>query len=71
MFCPNCSKLAILFGKRICVRCNGYILNNISCICELCAKQQNICSVCLKKLLINQHGLKRKVPKTGCKSCGK
>ena len=70
MFCDQCAKLAYLESKRICVRCQGSILNNISCICDGCSKDQNICSVCLKKLNTNQK------PKTitfggGCKSCGR
>lgn len=51
MLCINCSKLAYnLEIKRICIRCLGSINENLSCICENCSKEQNICSVCLKKM---------------------
>jgi hypothetical protein len=70
MFCSHCSKLAILNAIRICVRCQGHITNNISCICDKCSKDQNICSICLKKISSgigkNGNGLRR-----GCRCGGK
>ncbi len=70
MFCQQCSKLAILNDNRVCVRCQGLILNNLSCICDKCSDTQNICSVCLKKIHLgleqNKFQLRR-----GCGSCGR
>lgn len=66
MFCQACTKLAILFTNRTCVRCQGNITNNISCICDKCSNEQNICSCCLKKMI----NLNIKKPSGGCKSCG-
>jgi hypothetical protein len=71
MFCPECSKLAILNTNRICVRCQGFILNNLSCICDKCSKEQNVCSICLKKIRVNSNGQNINLYKRGCRSCGK
>lgn len=70
MFCHNCSKLAILNTNRICIRCQGSILDNLSCICDKCSQEQNICSICLKKLHLNQN-TNQFVYRKGCQSCGK
>ena len=69
MLCSNCSKLAILTSNRNCVRCKGSILNTLSCICDRCSTEQNICSICLKKIL-NPATFIRKSSKGGCRSCG-
>lgn len=70
MLCANCSKLAILKTRRICIRCQGHILDNLSCICDRCSTEQNICSICLKKINLNiaknGYSLRR-----GCRTCGK
>jgi len=71
MFCPSCAKLSILVTKRTCIRCKGEILNNISCICENCAKEKKVCSVCLKKLSIDQNGQNKFRVKPSCRSCRK
>lgn len=71
MFCPECSKLAVLHTKRVCVRCKGEILNNISCICDKCSKEQNKCSACLKRISVGQDGIIKHVFRPGCKTCGK
>ena len=67
MLCQNCSKLSKLESKRHCVRCTGTILDNISCICEACSKEQNLCAVCLKRMNIE----KPRPFADGCKSCGR
>lgn len=71
MFCPGCSKLAILNVNRICVRCQGAILNNLSCICDACSKTQSVCSICLKKINLNNNGQNINPFRRGCRSCGK
>lgn len=50
MLCLNCSKLAYLHTKRVCIRCQGEVLNNISVLCEFCSKTDNVCAVCIKKI---------------------
>lgn len=63
MFCPSCSKLALLSTKRICMRCGLSIFNNLSVICDKCSSDSKVCSICLKKIGIKkQHG--------GCNGCG-
>ena len=71
MFCQNCSKLAVLATERICVRCQGKITNNISCICDNCSKDQKVCSVCLKKISVDQNGVNKFRIKRSCRSCGR
>jgi hypothetical protein len=51
MLCPNCMKLAMLHSNKICVRCQGQIINNISVLCETCSNKEKQCSVCLKKII--------------------
>lgn len=70
MICSECSKMAILNSKKICIRCGGVIMNNLSCICEQCSKENNICSICLKKTNIN-NSLNNNKLRPGCKSCGR
>jgi hypothetical protein len=70
MFCPECSKLAVLNTKKICVRCQGLIVDNLSCICDKCSREQNMCSICLKKLHI-VNGQNVNPIRRGCSACGK
>lgn len=71
MLCIQCTKLAILPNKRICVRCQKEILNNLSCICDNCSIDQNICSICLKKIMFSGSPNKKNIRRSGgCKSCG-
>lgn len=69
MFCPHCSKLAILNNKRVCVRCQGEIKNNLSCICDRCSNEQGVCSICLKKTNMDAGNKSIRV-RRGC-GCGK
>jgi hypothetical protein len=71
MLCLECIKLAILQTTRICIRCQGTILNNLSCICDNCSNDQKVCSICLKKISIGTSGQNKKVLKPGCRSCGR
>lgn len=66
MLCTNCSKLAILYCNKKCLRCQSNVLQNISVICEACSKQNKQCSACLKK--INENGNKPHFF-GGCGSC--
>lgn len=50
MMCPNCSKLAFLYTKKKCNRCQGEVIVNIAQICELCSFNEKICSICIKKI---------------------
>lgn len=67
MLCNHCEKLAFLPNKRICLRCKGNILNNLAVVCDHCSKSENLCAVCLKKLI----EYKNKRVKSNCSSCGK
>jgi hypothetical protein len=62
MMCLNCARLAFLFTKRVCIKCNSVVLNNLSVLCESCSNVAKICSVCLKKIE-QQHN-------RGCGRCG-
>ena len=49
MFCQSCSKLAYLFTKKKCVRCQADVLHNISVLCDKCSATSKQCAACLKK----------------------
>jgi|WetSurMetagenome_2_1015567.scaffolds.fasta_scaffold292045_3 hypothetical protein len=66
MFCPNCSKLALLYTKKPCIRCQGDVMNNLSVICNFCANTEKVCSVCLKK---TQNSQADKLKTAGCGPC--
>jgi len=66
MFCANCSKLSILYTSRICIRCNGIVLDNISVLCEQCSSSEGLCSACLKKINNQLNKLRYR----GCNKCG-
>lgn len=66
MFCTNCSKLAFLYTKRSCIRCQAEILNNLSVLCEKCSESEKVCSVCLKKV---QNSQTDKYKFSGCVPC--
>lgn len=51
MLCSNCAKLARLYTKKFCMRCQGEVLINISVLCEFCSSTEKMCSVCLKKIV--------------------
>lgn len=68
MLCSACSKLLLIDNKRICLRCKGGIYNNLSVICDICSKQENICSICLKKM---HNPIISRKPRSNCSSCGK
>ncbi len=65
MFCANCSKLSIIYLKKVCMRCQSEVLNNISVLCETCSLRDKICSACLK--IVGASPVSRK---RGC-GCGK
>lgn len=71
MLCTSCSKLSMMHVSRKCIKCQGQILNNISCICENCSNSEKLCSVCLKKIYLEKHIGYNKVFNGGCRSCGK
>lgn len=50
MICANCSKLAFLYCKKSCLRCQGQVVVNIAVICEVCSAKDNVCTICLKKI---------------------
>lgn len=62
MMCENCSKLAFLYTKKACVRCQSSVIISLAVLCELCSFGDKICSVCLKKIQIAR-------PARGC-NCG-
>lgn len=64
MMCASCSKLAFLYTKKSCLRCQGEVVITIAVICEICSTKEQICSVCLKKIVNNP-------PRTGGCGCGK
>lgn len=64
MMCSSCSRLAFLYTKKICIRCQGEVAVNIAVICEICSIKNKICSVCSKKI-------QNQPPRTGGCGCGK
>lgn len=66
MLCTNCSKLALLYTKKSCIKCQGDVLNNISVLCETCSNVDKVCAVCLKKV---QTYLVNKLKNGGCSAC--
>lgn len=67
MLCSTCSKLAILYTNKTCIKCQGSVHQNICVLCESCSKTSKTCAACLKKVYsVFDH------PKmSGCKGCGK
>ncbi len=37
------------YTKKICARCKGEVLNNLSILCEYCSNSEKKCAICLKK----------------------
>jgi len=67
MICKNCAKLNINNSIKKCVKCKIEIYLNLQIICSACATEDNVCSICLKKMSNKQ----LEIPKlTGC-NCGK
>ena len=64
MMCTNCSKLAFIYVKKACLRCQGEVAINIAVVCEICSAKNKICTVCSKKIL-------PPVSKVGGCGCGK
>jgi len=67
MLCNNCTKLALINSKRICLRCKSMIYFNLPVVCDNCSKTENLCAICLKRL--NSITTKQR-PKSGCSGCG-
>lgn len=55
MICKNCSKLAMLKANKKCKKCNLFVNNNLSVICDSCSTKNNICSICLKHVNLNNN----------------
>lgn len=53
MMCVSCSRLAFLYTKKSCVRCQGQVLVTVAVLCEVCSLTDKVCSVCLKKVNTN------------------
>lgn len=68
MLCNHCEKLALLPNKRTCLRCKGDILTNLAVICDHCSKSENLCSICLKRLV--DFKIKHRA-RSNCSGCGK
>ena len=66
MLCPTCSKLAVVYLNKKCIRCQGGVLQNISVICDTCSSREKQCSACLKKVDNNPN---KKHYYGGCGSC--
>jgi hypothetical protein len=69
MFCVNCSKLALLMTRRLCIRCQSVVLNNLSILCEYCSNSEKVCSICLKKIKTVEDSNKSRY--RGCGNCGR
>lgn len=67
MLCNSCSKLLALPSQKMCLRCRGTILLNLSVICDGCSMAEKMCSICLKKLV---EAVGRIKPRGNCGSCG-
>jgi hypothetical protein len=50
MLCSNCTSLAFTYTKKKCVRCKSDVNINIYILCDTCAKKDNSCNACLKKI---------------------
>ena len=71
MICGNCSKLAIKTANKKCQSCKLEVYDNLSLICSRCSVRDLICSICLKKVYLNDGINKRTTIGGGCKSCGR
>ena len=68
MFCDTCKKLAYLYTKKTCMKCQGAVNISISIMCDSCSATAQSCSACLKK--IHSQSI-NKIASPGCRSCGK
>lgn len=66
MLCETCSKLSFQYTKKICIRCQAEVLNNISILCEQCSAKEKQCAACLKKI---QNTSPSKYRYGGCGAC--
>lgn len=66
MFCSNCSKLTMLMTHKNCMRCQGQVYNNLSVLCDQCSSNEQMCSICLKKM---QNSTVSKYKNSGCGAC--
>jgi hypothetical protein len=70
MICAECSKLAIKTGNKKCKNCKLDIYDNLSLICSKCSAKDLACSICLKKVYLNNNIKKPTLGSRGCGSCG-
>ena len=70
MLCTTCSKLAILYTNKKCIKCQSDVYQNISTLCETCSSREKICSACLRKIYKGLENPKYKHSHAGCKGCG-
>lgn len=64
MICQSCINLLFKEKQKTCIKCSKQINIEILKLCDTCSNKENLCAVCLKKIL----------PKNNfrsCKSCGK
>lgn len=61
MLCTICSKLAIIYLKKTCMKCQLPINQNILVLCDECSKQSKSCAACLRKI-----GPSRTIKDCGC-----
>ena len=72
MICSNCSKLAIKTANKKCKNCKLDVYDNLSLICNRCSSKDLVCSICLKKVYLNnENKAKRSSTGGGCGSCGR
>lgn len=53
MLCFNCSRLSLGISSRKCKKCKTSINTKLEVICESCSKKDSVCSVCLKRINLN------------------
>jgi len=61
MLCQSCSKLATVYTKKTCMKCQLPVNESISVLCDMCSKQSKSCSACLRKI-----GQNRAIKDCGC-----
>lgn len=73
MLCNNCNKLAFASTNKKCMKCPLDVFKSIAILCISCSEKDNICEICLKKLIPtqNMNNLIKPFFKSKCGSCRK
>jgi hypothetical protein len=53
MLCNTCSTLLLKYNQHKCIKCKEKIEINMYILCDECSKKDQVCSICLKHIVLN------------------